>query len=462
MIALILLSSCDFDTEDLLDPPEPEFLDVTVECEDGTLSVEALVQSDHPVSNVTIERTDIDEAELEPLFPTLDVSAVGGELTRWALEVEHDCDASFLSTWTAYTLLEASASAEVAWPDVDLSGGPVEPPHGTDAGGSTVEITGTDMDAVTAVWFGEAEGSIVSATAEAVTVTTPPGAPGPVDVTLAAGVTQTTLEQAFTYYPDATGQITGFSQMVSNIYSTSWFSIGSAYVTLDPYGPFVQLEAILQEPMLPEDAWPARYPEPGGCELGSEYGWGPLDVGSYVTFGNDEFGSLAFLSNGSKQPVYYYVEADIDPELWSGQRFDLTLPVETDTFPAMTVAEALLIPTVPTDASFDWTVSGELVWGEDVTFTWSDTSADRVWWTVYPSQGYSVLSSITCMSDATKGELTVSWADLTDGIDEESVTTLFVRLGFIEDELVPMPHDGSDFWSMGITHYWLYNTFVDP
>ena len=90
-----------------------------------------------------------------------------------------------------------------------------------------------------------------------------------------------------------------------------------------------------------------------------------------------------------------------------------------------------------------------MTWGEDVTYTWGDVSADRMWWTLYAAQGYTTLSSITCMADASTGELTVSREELTAGIDEDSVTTLFAPLGFMEDERVPMAHDGNEFWSLG-------------
>ncbi|MFT5681308.1 MAG: hypothetical protein ACI8RZ_002214 [Myxococcota bacterium] len=458
---LLFTIGCDFDTDDLLDPPEPEFLDVSVDCTDDVLSVEALITSEYDVTNVTIERIDIDDADLDPLFPTLDVSAMSGGLTRWSLETDHDCEASILTTWTAFTVLESSASTEIAWPDVDLSGGPVAPPHGTDAGGSTVTITGTDMDAVTGVWFGETEGSILSATAESLTAQTPAGSPGLVDVTLAAGVTDTMVEDAFTYYPDATGMITGFSQTFLHVYDSTWFTIGSAYTTLDPYGPFVQLEVILQEPLLPEESYPMVYPEAGECS-GGTYEWAPIDAGSYLTFGSDDLGSLAMLSNGNEPPTYYYVEADVDPALWSGQSMSLGLPEVTDQLPAMTVEDALLIPTLPSEPSFDWGVAAEVTWGEDITFTWTDTTAQRVNWTLYAGQGYSVLSSVSCTSDATTGELVVPWDTLTADVDPEDVTTVFARLGFIEDDLVRLPHDNSDFWSMGIINHWLYAEVIAP
>ncbi len=461
MLLLLLLFSCELDLDDLSNPPPPSFLEVTVDCADDTLSVQALIESEYDVTNLVIERIDVDETELEPLFPTLDVSAMGGELTRWELETEHDCDESILTTWTAYTVLESSASAEVAWPEVGLSEGAVEPPYGTDAGGSTVSIAGSGMDQVTEVWFGDNEGSISEATESALTVQTPAGSAGTVDVTLTAGFTDAVLEQAFTYYPDATGMITGLSQMHLHVYSTTWFTIGSAYTTLDPYGPFVQLEVILQEPLLEEQSYPVVHPEAGEC-TGGTYDWAAIDVGSYVTFASDELGTLAMLSNGSEQPVYYYVESDVDPDLWSGQSLSLELPEETEQFPAMTIDDALLIPTLPTDPSFEWAAANQFTWGEDLVFSWSDTTAQRVSWTLYPSQGYTVLGTVNCVADATSGELVVSWDTLTADIDETQVDTLFAALTFIEDELVRLPHDNSDFWSMGLLDHWLYAEVVEP
>ncbi len=458
---LFLFIACDFDIDDLSDPPEPSFLEVTVACEGDVLTVETLIESEYDVNNVVIERIDVDEAELDPLFPTLDVSAMGGELTRWELETEHACDTPMLTTWTAYTALGNSASTDVAWPEVDLDDGAIDPPFGTDAGGSVVTILGESMDAITAVWFGDSEATLGAATDTELSVTTPAGAEGVVDVTLEAPFTELVLEDAFTYWPDNTGMVTGFSQMHMHVYSPSYFSVGSAYTTLDAYGPFVQLEVIMQEPLGPDLSYPVIYAEAGSCSGGS-YEWAAVDVGSYVGFASDDMGSLAMLSNGNDQPVYYYVEAEVDPDLWGGQLFELTINEDTDLFPAMTVDEALPIPTMPSDASFDYTVANEFTWGEDVSFTWTDTTAQRVAWTLYPSAGWSVLDTVSCVADATTGELVVPWDTLTANIDPSQVTTLFAVLTFIEDDYTTMPHDNSEFWSMGFVDLWLYGEVAQP
>jgi hypothetical protein len=107
-------------------------------------------------------------------------------------------------------------------------------------------------------------------------------------------------------------------------------------------------------------------------------------------------------------------------------------------------------------------VANEFVWGEDLVFSWTDTSAQRVAWTLYPSAGWTVLNTVSCVADATTGELVVPWATLTDGIDPSQVTTVFAVLTFIEDEFVPLPHDNSDFWAMGFIDLWLYAEVVQP
>lgn len=462
LLLLLLFIACEFDVEDLSDPPPPSFLEVSVECTDGTLSVEALIESEYDVNNVVIERIDQDETELEPLFPTLDVSAMGGELTRWDFETEHDCDQPLMNTWTAYTSLGAEASYEVAWPDVDLDDGAIDPPFGSDGGGSSVTIAGDNMDAVTAVWFGDAQATLGAATSSELSVVTPAGAQGTVDVTLEAPFVEVVLPEAFTYWPDATGMITGFSQMHMHVYSPSYFTVGSAYTTLDVYGPFVQLEVIMQEALTPELTYPVRYADAGSCTGSDAAEWAAVDVGSYVGFASDDMGSLAMLSNGGEQPVYYYVESDVDPWLWGGQVFELTLNEQTDLFPAVTVDDLLPIPTLPSDASFDWTVANQFTWGEDLVFSWTDTSAQRVAWTLYPSAGWTVLNTVSCVADATTGELVVPWDTLTDGIDASQVTTVFAVLTFIEDEFVPLPHDNSEFWAMGFVDMWLYGQVVQP
>jgi hypothetical protein len=60
------------------------------------------------------------------------------------------------------------------------------------------------------------------------------------------------------------------------------------------------------------------------------------------------------------------------------------------------------------------------------------------------------------------GELIVPWDVLTADVDPDTVTSVIARLGFLQDDLDTLPHDNSDFWSLGMLNYWLYNDVVSP
>lgn len=448
--------------ETFSDPSDPVFLDTQLSCEGDTLTVSALVESDVSVSNLVVERTDIDAAELDPLFPTLDVTANGGGLTRWELELAHDCEASFAATWTAYTVMETSAVVETSWPEVNLDSGALRPPHGSDIGGTEVTIVGTEMEAVTEVLFAGERATILSASETSLVVSTPPSAPGAVDVELQAGVTTVELPEAFTYWADQTGHVEGLARTVVHAYDSRWFTIGSAYITLDPYGPFVQHEVIVHEPIDPAFSFASLYPAAGDCTTESTLEWNRLDVGSYIGMRNDELGALALLSTGDAAPNYYYVEADVDSSVWDGQIFDLELLEATPFTPAMVIEEGAMIPQLPVTTSFDWQNEAATNWGEDLTLTWASTSAQRLYWQVYPAQGTTVLGSSVCMADASTGTLTIPWETIVSGVDEARVSGLYLELVLIEDQKVPLVHDNSSFWSLAEFHYWVRMSVTAP
>jgi len=462
LAGLFFFGCDDLSWDTVTDPPDPVFLTTELSCTDNVLTVYALVESDVTVSNLVVERTDVEEAELEPLFPTLDVTAIGGGLTRWELLLDHDCATSFAATWTAYTVLETEAVTETAWPDVNLESGALDPPWGSDIGGSEITISGTEMTAVTEVRFGTQPATILRATDEAVVVSTPPGTPGAVDVVLEAGVTTVELPAAFTYWADQTGKLEGLTRAVTHVYDTRWFTIGSAFTTLSPYGPFVQHEVVMHEPIDPASSFGSAYPEAGSCSTDTVVEWTRLDVGSYIGLENDSLGPLALISTGSPDPLYYYVEADIDYTLWDGQIFDLELIQATDFTPAMVIESGAMVPSVPATTSFDWQNEDSVVWGEDLTLTWSTTSAQRLSWSVYPARGTTVLGSSSCMADATTGTLTIPWETIVDGIDETRVNALYLNLVFVEDELVPLSHDNSEFWSIAEFQYWVRMSVAAP
>lgn len=82
----------------------------------------------------------------------------------------------------------------------------VSPERGTPAGGTTVNITGSDFDEVTAVKFGSADAASFKVNAEASITAVSPAGTGTVDVTVEtkAGVSPATTADHFTYGPTIT------------------------------------------------------------------------------------------------------------------------------------------------------------------------------------------------------------------------------------------------------------------
>ena len=455
---------CDaFSTAD--DLPVPEFLDTEAACEDGQMTYTALIRSELDVGNLVLERTDVDDDALEPVFPLVTAQTFGGEVTEWTTTLAHDCDTSIAVTWTATTLVETRATAQTAWPDVDLVEGPLDPPYGTHLGGSTVVIEGTDMALVDRVWFADAPATIVETTDTSVTVLTPAHDPGVVDVRYAVGVTELDLPEAFEFWPDQGGLVTGFSHMVTHLYNTTWFTIRSAYVAEEDFtfGPFVQHEVLFHEALDPSATFATEFYAPiGACEPGA-ISWTKHSVGAYLALHEDTLGELPMIPTESDQPTYYFVEQDIDPADWTDIVFDLEVTEDTDVMPAMLIDGALPIVEHPTSTSWDYTDLNGIDRYADLRFRWTPGLAEKVNYAIYPVyhdwRGIQVLSSLTCSDDGTTGDVTVAWDDIMAGLDDSVPTGLMVRLGLIHQHDSVLPHDDSVFQSTAINNYWIYYVF---
>lgn len=91
----------------------------------------------------------------------------------------------------------------------DLAVSKVRPAAGTRAGGSLVTLEGTALDPETTIRFaGVLAETVVAGDGGAITVRTPPGAPGPVDVEVSGVLGTLVLERGFVYLdPEASGAL---------------------------------------------------------------------------------------------------------------------------------------------------------------------------------------------------------------------------------------------------------------
>ena len=452
-IFLLLAATGCFEDFEPTDAP-PSIDAVTLSCEDGAFALVVLASDANAVSDLWIAAEASDGSAQEwTLDKDLDFAETGSSQWR-SVDALGDCDLTWSFTLTATNQLGIQATKAASWPEVVVEPGAVSPPYGSDAGSSVVVISGAGLTDVEEVLFGEVAATITAADETSITVATPAGTAGAVDVTLIAGGERTVLEEAFTYYADASGLVRGELYPAVTGFETAYINITSAYAsTVDD---FVQFELVFEaEPLEPELTYAGAWPTGGSCEWGSDAVTDWVDVGTYLFVANDTTGEWpAQHTDGN---VYYVVTDGIDMTNWLGGSWDLEIINGTSDLPAMVVEDALLLPDAPIDPSFDFEAANTVSWGEDFELTWDPTSGyDNVLFTLLPATGSTALANYSCSGDGPGGSLSATWADLTNGIDETKVDGIYASITFLKEHETVLPHDNSVLWNQGKLTYWIY------
>ena len=448
------------------DPPQVS--GVVLDCADDLFSTTIVANDLNEVTNVTVDVTTAD-TPVATWYPLKDLDYTAGTSTWVSADQALGCDGTWDFLVTATNLWGHSATAQASWPEPDVVAEGVDPPWGSDAGGSQVTIAGEGLDLADRVSFGGADATLLATAEGLVQVSTPPGTAGPVDVTVHAGASSTTLAGAFTYYPDAAGLVTAIARPAIYLQDPAWFAIGSPYTTLATYDPFLQLDMIWHDPVLPQDTFLGTYPEPGSCEWGVG-AYDLVDVGSFVYGHGDTSGTFVIPETGADSMVYAYVLGNVDLVAWPGQSVALEVAQE-DALPQVSIEDALVYVDLLADPSFDYTLANETVRGDDFVASWTpDGVVEGVAYTIYPgtspSNGADTLGALECTADATSGELRLTWdelvAGLTDPADEARIESLYTELVFFTNTRTVMPHDNSEFWARGELRVWVYWDVVEP
>ena len=103
----------------------------------------------------------------------------------------------------------------------------VEPGHGTDAGGQTVEIFGGPFDASAQVFFGDQRATVASAGAGVLRVTSPPGTVGYVPVRVTTDTHTGQEAEAFLYWPDGQGRVGVLGSFSHFRYIGTYWDVGT-------------------------------------------------------------------------------------------------------------------------------------------------------------------------------------------------------------------------------------------
>ena len=439
-----------------MDPADPEFISVAMECAEDELSLVALVDSEVEASNLVVELYEEDGDLFEAVFPLNDLNQADGQVTRWSASAEHDCDDSLNVDWTVWTIQETSATTASRYPEGAPEVEPLDPPWGSTLGGDVVAIDGEWLDEVVSIIL-DGQETPTWWDGDTLVFETPAHEAGEVSVEI-VGEHGSTWE-TFTYYPDQTGQVRGIGNMGLSFYSEDLLGYDSAYGAVD--GPFAQFEVLMHEPTDPANTWWGRHPEVGECEWSSGEGTTLTPVGSYLGLEDldGDLGQFALVTSESTGTYYLLSEAD---ESWAGTTFELSWNESLEDLPAMSVG--LTTAAMPGSPNLGWEAAEDWPKGEDVVLDFvpdADLVGAYVAWFVTTS-GNGVLDSASCMHDATGGELTLPWDELTAAADPDAAARIYLRVSYWNDEEIVLPHDRSVFWSRGVTTIWYRLELIEP
>lgn len=101
----------------------------------------------------------------------------------------------------------------------------VSPAHGTSAGGVEVEIVGGPFDNSAEVYFGERKGSVIATGRTWLTVETPSGSEGAVDVRVRTETGEGEMTEAFNYWLDGSGRMGTYGSLSHTRYLGTYWCI---------------------------------------------------------------------------------------------------------------------------------------------------------------------------------------------------------------------------------------------
>jgi len=437
------------------DSPEVSLIDLT--CSGTTLGGEVHATDLNEVVLVQVDLIETDGdtgAEIQTILPESSLTE-GGPITVWDVDGTLDCEASWRVDVTVTNIFGQQGAAATILGEVDADLVELDPPFGSDAGGSSIILEGPAVSLASAVRFGGEAATIVEATSEGLVVSTPAGT-GTVDVEVDIVDQTVALSESFTYYPDATGQSGGFALPSLVVFDTSIITVSSPFGDVSA-APFAQFELFFHETQSWDTSWLEATPEPGACGWG-EYEWDNQDLGSYMLADQATEGGYAVPQ--AESGTYYLLQGDIDWEAWGGTSWDVEVVEGNESFPPMVLEDLLHVAPAPENLSLDLGSWNSATWGEDLSISF-DNAADYDLVLVHPwlrsSSGW--LGAPDCQAELDGSGASLSWETMTEGVDPTEIIGILLLVEFSTEVDTVLPHDNSEFRSRSRIQHWSYLSY---
>jgi hypothetical protein len=367
-------------------------------------------------------------------------------------DADTDTDTDSDSDSDADSDADSDSDTDTDWGSLEIHA--INPNYGTSAGGTTVEITGSDFDAGTEVLFGTAKATVIAAQPTTLIVETPTStSTALVDISVSGSAGSATISEAFTYFQDSTG-------LAGAIGEISWFTYVGGYWSQPAPTEFGSAWMMVTVPV-DFHMWQFWNGSLDACT--TEYSYSGTDIfyyemttPSYVEFSS---GSASVrLNNGFDGSDGYFVNENlVQGDFRQNTTYDL-LEVTSDGVPTFSAPNSVPTPLAPTFTSPAITgASLPTLSQNQVSFTWA--GGDGADWMVFDLYRYNsdqsvLLETLSCAA-FNDGSFTVPSSAWSSWAGNQLV---LVAAGAIAEGNENIPWDNSDFRVVG--SYWTIGGFI--
>jgi hypothetical protein len=288
---------------------------------------------------------------------------------------------------TAISFVEPDVDSD-ADADIDpISVASIDPTYGTNAGGTTVLVEGGPFNSSAQVQFGADPGIVINVSTNSIRVATPTSnSTGEVDVTVTTNQGQGTLEDAYTFYSDATGIPATIGEISWVTFLGNYWSDGTSYGLawwsyIEPDGNSASFAELAFAPSL--DSCASNY-SPSGTYY-------PMDLGLSSTTVRVDNRAISLSWDSS----YYYWNAELNSsDFVPGRSYNLEEVTSAD-LPSFSIDALAQTPTPFVLSNPNLSQLGYLSQSQ-MSFAWGNVTGDEFIIVVQRVSSTTTLETVSC------------------------------------------------------------------